>query len=72
MNTRFLVLLPDAQRPDVTHLNVVVNWFEELKRRVCLMGWRRLEGVASERSYFKGVPGCVGRFFRRLLGSVAV
>jgi dipeptidyl aminopeptidase/acylaminoacyl peptidase len=29
---RFLVLLPDAERPDVTHLNVVVNWFEELKR----------------------------------------
>ncbi len=29
---RFLVLLPEAQQPDVTHLNVVVNWFEELKR----------------------------------------
>ena len=31
---RFLVLLPEAQRTDVTHLNVVVNWFEELKRHV--------------------------------------
>ena len=29
---RFLVMLPDAQRPEVTHLNLVVNWFEELKR----------------------------------------
>ncbi len=29
---RFLVLVPDAQRPEVTHLNMVVNWFEELKR----------------------------------------
>ena len=28
---RFLVLLSDAQRPEITHLNLVVNWFEELK-----------------------------------------
>ena len=26
---RFLVLMSDAQRPEVTHLNLVVNWFEE-------------------------------------------
>ncbi len=31
-DARFLVLLPEAQRTDVTHLNMVVNWFEELKR----------------------------------------
>ncbi len=31
---RFLVLLPEAQRTEITHLNVVVNWFEELKRLV--------------------------------------
>jgi hypothetical protein len=31
---RFLVLLPEAEKPEITHLNVVVNWFEELDRLV--------------------------------------
>ena len=31
---RFLVLMSDAQRPEVKHLNLVLNWFEELERLV--------------------------------------
>ena len=31
---RFLMVQPSEQWPAVTELNVVLNWFEELKRRV--------------------------------------
>ena len=33
-DTRFLILRQEASKTEVTHLNVVVNWFEELKRLV--------------------------------------
>jgi eukaryotic-like serine/threonine-protein kinase len=31
---RFLMLQPSLSEPPVTHINVVLNWFEELKRRL--------------------------------------
>jgi hypothetical protein len=31
---RFLVVQPPEQNASVTHLNVVLNWFEELRRLV--------------------------------------
>jgi serine/threonine protein kinase len=31
---RFAIIQPGRQDPPVTHINVVMNWFEELKRRV--------------------------------------
>jgi eukaryotic-like serine/threonine-protein kinase len=31
---RFVMIYPDRPDPPVTHINVVLNWFEELKQRV--------------------------------------
>jgi hypothetical protein len=31
---RFIMLEESVKQPPTTHLNAVINWFEELKRRV--------------------------------------
>ena len=31
---RFLMIQPSRPDPPVTHINIVLNWFEELKRRI--------------------------------------